>query len=602
MQRCRDDRTDRDPVVTCATAALCTASLGGCQSAFESCSCVLPTCDAGATRCTGTTLERCNADQTAWEFVETCASAALCESGRQQLPLACEPQACEVGAHRCTGAKLEVCNADQNGFDPVQDCLGGSAFCDAVGGSCTQVPCNVGETRCNGAQIERCRDDQSAFAAVVGSVCVTPQLCGPGPSGAAQCRPPACAANAFICSGSQLQKCNAGQTDFANFGPSCLRGDLCSAARQRCDFCVANRRECTPDLSSSRTCSADGNSFGPLTFCPLGCIAATGACQTCNVGQYTCQNGLLSRCNDGFSFSPLNRAADCSGTSRVSCSGNSVQTSPCGSLGCNTSRNACNECASTQQRCADTQRFQSCRADGTFGAAQSCGDGLLCAGAGQCACTPAQPSCQGDTLVVCNSTGSGLAAGSRCSGTGGNVLRTCSGGDLTTNTCASAALCSAATGAECPGCVEGERTCSSTTGQPLVCSGGQRVPATACDSGFACEGAGTCRCATGALRCSGSQLQVCGATRQTFDAAAACSGSTLRFCSGGVVGSSDCGSPELCNASGGNACASCLPTDPPDCVDDTTQTSCVQGQTVTGACADGETCVSGSGCQAVSPD
>ncbi|HVZ33417.1 MAG TPA: hypothetical protein VG963_13385 [Polyangiaceae bacterium] len=602
LQRCRDDRTDRDTIATCATAGLCAQSLTGCQGSAQSCACIAPACDAGATRCTGTTLERCNADQTGWEFVETCATQALCELGRSQQPLACQPEKCSPGQHQCTPeGTLQICNADQSDFDTVQDCPGGAAFCDASGGSCRQTPCNVGDTQCNGAQVVSCRSDRTGFDPVPGKLCATPQLCGPDPNGQATCTNPICFPNQFQCAGSQPQKCNAGETAFANFGPACLRAELCSVTRQRCDFCFPSRRECTPDLTASRTCNADGNSFGPLTFCPLGCIASTGACQGCNVGQYTCQNGQLSVCGDGFSFTPLGRSADCSGGNRVSCSGNTVTMTPCGALGCNSARNTCNSCSPGQRQCADTHNFQTCGNDGTFGAAQSCGDGLLCAGAGQCACTPGQPSCSGDTLTVCNPAGTGLVAGARCSGTGSNVLRTCSGGVLTTNTCTSSALCAAATDATCPGCTEGERTCVS--GQPFVCTGGTRVPATPCDSGFSCEGAGLCRCAAGDLRCSGSQLLSCSADRQSFlPAASACSGSTLLTCSASALGSQDCGSADLCVASRGGVCATCLDTDLPDCLDEATQESCISGSIQTQICDPTQQCVPGVGCQLISDE
>jgi hypothetical protein len=356
---------------------------------------------------------------------------------------------------------------------------------------------------------------------------------------------------------------------------------------------VPNQRECTPDLRSSRTCGPDGNSFGPLTFCPLGCIPANGTCNTCQFGQYSCQGGLLARCNDGFSFTPLNRAADCSGQNRVSCNGGQLQTSPCGALGCNTQRLACNECAGPQRRCADTESFQSCQPSGTFGAATDCGDGLLCAGAGQCICTAGQASCDGDALLVCNATGTALVAGSRCSGNGGNVLRTCSDGDLTTNTCSSAALCTAATGASCPACTEGERSCAA--GQPQVCDGGQRVPAGACDAGFACEGAGLCRCTAGAVRCQGAQLSECAADRQSFEPAAACAGATLRGCTGNTRNDQECGSAELCQASSGNTCAECLDGDPPSCNESGSELRCVGGQLRESNCGI-DLCLPGVGC------
>jgi hypothetical protein len=552
IQRCRADQSDLDSVALCVTPALCAASLADCQADPASCLCQEPACEAGATRCELQTLLRCNADQTAFEFVEECGTPALCEAGRALIPVACQPSLCEAGTFACTNTgDLQLCNSDQTAYVTQTTCPGGAAFCSAALGVCTETPCEPGDRACSGAQLLICREDQSDFD-LFPQLCATPELCIDDGAGVAVCVPPFCPTNDIVCSNSQLQRCNAGRTAYADFGPPCPRADLCSDVRDRCDFCVPSRRECTPDLSSSRTCSADGNSFGPLTFCPLGCIAATGACTTCNVGEYTCQGGLLSRCNDGFSFTPLNRAADCSGSTRLTCAGNTVQSSPCGALGCNVARAACNECAGQQRRCDGTVSFRSCQLDGTFGPASACGAGLACAGAGQCVCTPGQASCDGDTLLACTSGGNAIAAGERCAGPAGAVLRSCEDGELSTISCASAGLCAAATGADCPECLNDERSCSAL-GQPLVCVGGQRVAEAPCEPGFACEDAGACRCVAEELSCVGEQLFECAPTRTALQPAAPrCAGPGLQVvCTEGQPSEIECGAGEVCTAGTG---------------------------------------------------
>ncbi|HEU4582645.1 MAG TPA: hypothetical protein VFS67_30520 [Polyangiaceae bacterium] len=597
IERCKDDQSGLDSVVTCATQKLCELSIGGCLANPASCQCEPPKCEAGATRCTGAVLERCNADQTDWETVNDCVTEELCQQGLEQPVPACPGVPCQPGEHRCTGADLEVCNAGQTGFELVQTCPGGAAFCDAGNGVCAQTPCSIGQTSCNGAQMVRCRQDQTGFDPVPGALCETARLCELGRS-AGVCQRPTCNAGEFHCQDNQPIRCNPEQTDFVSAGPACLRAELCDESRQRCNFCFPGRRECTPDNRSSRTCAPDGNSFGPLTFCPLGCIPSTGACQTCNVGELRCQGGLLSRCNDGVSFTPLNVGATCSGNSQVTCSGNQVQTTPC-ALGCNAQRSACNQCTAGQRSCADTTSFATCQPNGTFGPAQSCGAGLLCAGQGVCSCTPGQATCSGNTLQVCNDTGTGLVAGARCGGPGGNVLRTCAAGQLTTNTCLSAALCTAATGSTCAAaCTEGERTCAA--GQPQVCTNGQIVPAAACDPGFACEGAGLCRCAAGDVRCTGGALVQCSADRASFEPAPACSGATLRSCTGATrLPDQACGSAALCAASVGGVCAACQNSDPVSCAGDS-EVRCVGGQLQQTACDPilGLSCLDGIGCVA----
>jgi hypothetical protein len=593
LERCRDDQLGLDPVVTCATQKLCELSLGACQSSPASCVCEPPKCEAGATRCTGATLERCNADQTDWEQVDPpCATEELCQSALALGASVCPAPACDVGEHQCTGAALEVCNAGQTDFELVKVCPGGAGFCNAGGGVCTDTPCNVGDLQCNGVRVERCLPDRSGFDPVAADTCDTPQLCSVA-QGPAHCEEPKCGVNEFRCEGSQPLRCNAGRTALANAGAACLRPELCDTFRQRCDFCFPSRRECTPNLGSSRTCSPDGTSFGPLTFCPLGCVASTGACQTCQVGEFRCQGGLLSRCNDGVSFTPLNVGAQCAGGNQVSCNGNQVQSAPCGALGCNAQRAACNQCSGQQRDCADTANFRSCQPNGTFGPPTACGNGLLCAGAGQCSCSPGQALCEGNTLRVCSPGGNGLVAGARCSGTGGNVLRTCAAGELTTNTCASAALCTSATGAACSACVEGEGSCAA--GQPQVCVNGQRVAATACDAGFSCEGAGLCRCTAGDVRCAAGSLVQCAADRQSLEPAAVCAGATLRSCSGDTRVDQDCGAADLCPA-GGGVCARCRGNDPITCADDFTELRCVGGQLRSTPCDAIDLCVPDVGC------
>ncbi len=596
--RCNDGELERcgdlafDSLVTCATQKLCELSLEACQGDAASCACQAPECDAGETRCTGAALERCNADQTGWELVRECATRELCELGRQRDVPQCEPETCGAGEFRCTGALLERCNAAQTAFDSLSTCEGGAAFCDSGAGVCNDVGCQIGETRCNGAQVERCRADQMGFDPE-GAPCATAQLCQIQ-DGSALCIPPSCDANEFDCDGNRPRRCNAGRTGFVNAGAACLREELCSEFRQRCDFCVPSRRECTPDLRFSRTCAPDGNSFGPLTFCPLGCIAGSGACQTCTVGSYSCQGGVLARCNDGFSFTPLNRNSDCSGQNQVSCNGNQLNTTVC-EAGCNPQRNVCNQCSGQQRICMGTGSFATCQPNGTFGPATACGAGLLCAGAGQCSCVPGQLSCSGDSLLTCNATGTALVAAPRCGGSGGTVLRSCEDGELSTATCASAALCSASTGSSCGDCVEGERSCAG--GQPQVCSNGQRVPAPPCADGLVCEGAGLCRCTAEEVRCRAGELLECAADGLSFEPAAACASATLRSCNGNNLVSATCGSAQLCLASVGDECAECLESDPPSCSDDLgTELRCVSGQIEENDCDTLSLCVPNLGC------
>ena len=119
-------------------------------------------------------------------------------------------------------------------------------------------------------------------------------------------------------------------------------------------------------------------------------------------------------------------------------------------------------------------------------------------------CTPFVASCNDDQVLICNSAGNAIVAGARCGGAGGNVLRTCVDDELITDTCASAALCSAATGTDCPACSNGE------------------------------------------LRCDADNLLVCAADRSGFEPAAACLGTTLRRCVAGELEQTECADAAAC--------------------------------------------------------
>jgi len=404
LEECQSDLSGWSARTTCETPELCLSGLAACGGA-ASCACDAPACTEGEVRCTGSTLERCNAGRTAFEFVSECGSAALCEQGLALEPARCESPACSPGQFTCDGSLLRSCRPDLTTFDDADQCVG-PAFCNAGAGQCDPAPCQPGERSCNGAQVQVCAVDQSGFEPD-GVPCATADLCNDETSSNVRCDTPACNVDQFECFGSnQLQVCNAGRTGFVNAAPPCLRPDLCSAERRRCDFCFPGRQECTPNLTASRVCALSGNFFGPETFCPLGCVAPTGQCQTCNVGDYICTNGNLQRCNDGRSFSPLNRNTDCANGLQVACVNGSVV------------RNGCPP-------------------------------GLSCGGTGQCLCTPGPAFCDGDDLLVCN--GAAIVDADPCQGADGSLLTTCDNGDLSVDDCGTPQRCERSSGNSCDG-------------------------------------------------------------------------------------------------------------------------------------------------------
>jgi hypothetical protein len=537
MERCAADQESWELVETCQSAELCQQGLDQCSGAAGGCACSQAVCQPGDKRCSPDnplTLEVCNAGQTGWNFVDTCATPALCELGTTRVELGCEPPPCAVGQFNCTvDGTLQQCRENRTGFDDRLACPGGAAFCDSVAGTCTPTPCGPGDQRCNGPVIEACRENRTGFDPTA-TVCATAALCSQPPGQVPSCIEPTCAVDEFNCfGGPQLQRCNDDRNGFVNVGAACPRPDLCSADRRRCDLCVPSRRECTPDLGSSRTCNAQGTAFGPLTGCPLGCVAATGACNTCTIGDFTCNGGTLLRCNDGRSYAPVLNNLACDGGIRVSCQNGQEQRQNCGAAGCNQQRLQCNECSGTQRRCAGGGSFQACTANGTFGAPASCGGGLACEGAGLCRCATGSRQCDGPDLLVCSL-------------------------DRTTFTladsCDSNAACLAATGNTCPECIVGQ----CVNGQPFACTGGQLVPAAACAPGLSCVGAGLCRCTPDDTRCVFGDLQECNGAGTAFVDTDACDGAIFRFCAGAQVITQNCVTAPLCNASSPAGCATCL--------------------------------------------
>ena len=71
----------------------------------------------------------------AWLVVDRCISAPLCNAGARL----CDAPLCQLGQQRCTGSVLERCNADQSDFAAVVDCLN-PALCDPRVMACLTTP------------------------------------------------------------------------------------------------------------------------------------------------------------------------------------------------------------------------------------------------------------------------------------------------------------------------------------------------------------------------------------------------------------------------------------------------------------------------------
>lgn len=125
-----------------------------------------PTCTAGALRCNGQFLERCEGNT--WRPRERCLTATLCDARGAG---SCRPAACQPGEYRCVmaaavpvvyepgsdvlGLTLQQCNTSGTGFDTVLDCAG--TYCDSIHGQCDL--CDAYTTLCEGDTLKRCSAD-----------------------------------------------------------------------------------------------------------------------------------------------------------------------------------------------------------------------------------------------------------------------------------------------------------------------------------------------------------------------------------------------------------------------------------------------------------
>lgn len=110
---------------------------GGASCDAGSCSPL--TCEPGARRCNGGTLEECGADRQSWIVQDTCANTCLCLLSLDAA--SCISPDCQPGQARCAGSELQVCNGCQTGYDLIADCG-------------TAEACNVETLSCDGGAEE----------------------------------------------------------------------------------------------------------------------------------------------------------------------------------------------------------------------------------------------------------------------------------------------------------------------------------------------------------------------------------------------------------------------------------------------------------------
>jgi hypothetical protein len=218
-------------------------------------------------------LQRCNEGRTAFEPVQDCTNAVLCELSLDTGNAECEAPLCAVGEHRCRAETLTVCNEQRTGFDDEQTC-GSAALCDPVSASCRAPACEAGARRCNGSQIQTCNADRTAFEVAGDAPCASSSLCIESSNGTASCEPAACEPGQRRCQGASLETCNTARTGFSLL-QSCGSQALCVAVRGGQSFecaapaCAAGEAECRG--RNLAVCNADLTAFDVASCGLLGC-------------------------------------------------------------------------------------------------------------------------------------------------------------------------------------------------------------------------------------------------------------------------------------------------------------------------------------------
>jgi hypothetical protein len=134
LQTCNDGRTGWNDAKHCG-AGLCDATSKSCLD-----------CAPGSKQCSGATPQTC--DSTGhWSSGSPCSgSTPVCTAG------VCAAGVCSSGDYRCSGDTLQSCNASSTGWDDVTTC--GAGLCDASAKACRV--CAAGALACSGTTPESC--------------------------------------------------------------------------------------------------------------------------------------------------------------------------------------------------------------------------------------------------------------------------------------------------------------------------------------------------------------------------------------------------------------------------------------------------------------
>ncbi len=301
-----------------------------CQMGVVSRKCLM--CIPGSHKCTGTSLERCNSEGTAYALLKTCATAALCNTSVGD----CTQMACLPNGHTCQGDMLRRCNATQTAYEDVKMCKPG--LCDERNGQCDE--CSPSATSCEMNTATSCSADGQMLARMT-CPAATPRCVGIGRC--VQCSSDMDCADPGVC---KTRHCNlatgmcAPQNQVAR---TACAGGLCDGSGN-CGGCLQNPDCPDPGPCKTRFCNAS------RVCAPTNMASGTG-CGS-GGGGYCDGAGTCADCvNDTHCSAPLCQAARCTAGRCVISSlsaGTRDSRCPTGRV-CSGSANTCVQCTATSQ-------------------------------------------------------------------------------------------------------------------------------------------------------------------------------------------------------------------------------------------------------------
>lgn len=310
LQRCKSDLSGWDTCDTCATAGLCSASIGTATSCDVS-SCQEPSCALTDQWCGGTgnrSLYQCPESRINTQAIvlDECVTNGLCELAHSQAASTCPEPSCALTDRWCGGSgnrSLYQCPASRiNTQAAVLDECATNGLCELAhsqgASTCPEPTCDLSERWCGGTgdrTLYQCPESRISSEPDVLDECATSALCEQAQDDGTLCPDPTCTAGEKQCNGSQLEICNSGRTGWTNL-EVCDSATLCTnslmpSGQMTCDACLDGSTTCAG--AQPRVCNDPGT--GPAVWEDSGaecdadtlCDADTGTC-ICGLGDTRC--------------------------------------------------------------------------------------------------------------------------------------------------------------------------------------------------------------------------------------------------------------------------------------------------------------------------